>query len=130
PEEAIARAQLADLRNLLAYAQSNVPYYRQLFAKLGFDARDVKRREDLAAFPVLTKDIIRERYEDLIDPAHRGKNIAKGTSGSTGAPLKFEYSRESENWRAATRVRGYGWSGYKPGKPAFFYWAPPPKPPT
>jgi phenylacetate-CoA ligase len=130
PAEAIEKAQLDSLRTLLVHAEANVPYYRETFAKIGFDARGVRSRDDLSALPLLTKDIIRERYDDLIDPAHRGENIRKGTSGSTGAPLKFEYSRESEYWRQATRVRGYAWSGYRAGMPAFFYWAgsqPPPR---
>ena len=130
PADAVEKAQLDALRALLAHAQANVPYYREVFAKLGLDARDIRSRDDLSALPLLTKDIIRERYDDLICPAHRGKNIKKGTSGSTGAPLKFEYSRESEYWRQATRLRGYAWSGYRAGMPAFFYWAgsqPPPR---
>jgi phenylacetate-CoA ligase len=130
PEEAIARTQRDDLVRLLTYAQREVPYYRELFARLRFDPRDVRRREDLRALPPLTKEIIRDRYDDLIAPAHRGNTIGKGTSGSTGAPLKFEYGLESEIWRNATRLRGYSWSGYRPGLPAFFYWAPPPVPPT
>jgi len=59
----------------------------------------------------------------LIDPKHRGKNFKKGTSGSTGKPLKFEFSRESECWRQATKLRGYSWAGYRPGRKTFFYWA-------
>ena len=125
PQAALEKAQLEALRALLAHAQTEIPYYRELFAKLGFDAKDVRRREDLDALPLLTKDIIRERYDDLIDPAARGTLLRKGTSGSTGTPLKFEYSRESEYWRQATRIRGYAWSGYRVGMPAFYYWAGP-----
>jgi phenylacetate-CoA ligase len=66
---------------------------------------------------------VSERYEDLVDPAHRGKNLKKGTSGTTGKPLKFEYSRASECWRQATKLRGYGWAGYRPGRKTFYYWA-------
>src|SRR5207247_3832852 len=62
-------------------------------------------------------------HSDLIDPAHRGKNLKKGTSGSTGTPLKFEYSMTSECWRQAVRFRGYGWAGYRPGLKTFYYWA-------
>ncbi|MGH7271864.1 MAG: phenylacetate--CoA ligase family protein [Polyangiaceae bacterium] len=121
--EAIERYQIGALRSLLVHAGLNIPYWRELFRRLGFDGRDVRRREDLAALPVLTRDIVRERYRDLIDPAHAGQNLKKGTSGSTGSPLKFEYSQESECWRQAIRTRGYSWSGYRPGLPVFYYWA-------
>jgi phenylacetate-CoA ligase len=122
PEER-AVEDLRSLVQLLSYAGRNVPYYRELFRARGFDARGVKSRADLAELPFLTRDIIRERYADLIDPAHRGKNLKKGTSGSTGTPLKFEYSMASECWRQAVKVRGYGWAGYRPGRKTFYYWA-------
>jgi phenylacetate-CoA ligase len=121
--EAVAKIQLDALRRLLSHAGANVPYYRELFAQERFDPRGVDSRADLCALPLLTKDIIRERYADLVDPAHHGKNLKKGTSGSTGTPLKFEYSHESESWRQATRLRGYRWAGLIEGMPTFYYWA-------
>jgi phenylacetate-CoA ligase len=111
------------LAQLLCYAGANVPYYRELFRTCGFDPRGVSSTADLAELPLLTREIVRERYDDLVDPKHRGKNLKKGTSGSTGKPLKFEFSRESECWRQATKLRGYGWAGYRPGQKTFFYWA-------
>ena len=122
-EEKIAEYQAAQLRNLLVHAGEHVPYYRELFRKLGFDPRGVTSRKDVEELPLLTRDIVRERYADLLDPTSVGKNLKKGTSGSTGTPLKFEYSQESECWRQATRIRGYTWGGYQPGCPVFYYWA-------
>jgi phenylacetate-CoA ligase len=121
--EAIERYQVQALRGLLIYAGRNVPYYRELFKRIGFDGRDVRTRADLSELPILTREIVRERYRDLVDPAHARENLKKGTSGSTGTPLKFEYSAESECWRQAIRIRGYSWSGYRPGLPTFYYWA-------
>ncbi len=117
------RDDIAALVQLLSYAGKNVPYYRELFRARRFDPRGVKSRADLAELPLLTREIVRERYEELVDPAHRGENIKKGTSGSTGKPLKFEYSRNSECWRQAVKIRGYRWAGYRPGVKTFFYWA-------
>ncbi|HEY2405461.1 MAG TPA: hypothetical protein VGI10_05650 [Polyangiaceae bacterium] len=111
------------LRKVLCYAGENVPYYRELFRAHAFDPRGLESTADLAALPVLTREIVCERYQDLVDPIHRGKNLKKGTSGSTGKPLKFEYSKESERWRQAVKFRGYGWAGYRPGRKTFFYWA-------
>jgi phenylacetate-CoA ligase len=123
PREEREKRELAELKSLLAHAAEHVPYYRELFAKERFDPRAVKSRTDLEALPLLTRAIIRERYADLVDPAHRGRNLEKGTSGSTGTPLKFEYSMTSECWRQATKFRGYGWAGYRPGLKTFYYWA-------
>jgi phenylacetate-CoA ligase len=123
PREERVQRELTELRHLLAYAGANVPYYRELFRKERFDPRAVSSIGDLEALPLLTRAIVRERYADLVDPAHSGKNLKKGTSGSTGTPLKFEYSMTSECWRQAAKVRGYGWAGYRPGLKTFYYWA-------
>ena len=112
-----------DLRRLLSYAGEHVPYYRELFKKEHFDARGVTSARDMAVLPLLTRQIIRERYADLVDPAHRATNLKKGTSGSTGSPLQFEYSTNSECWRQAVKLRGYSWAGYRPGLKTFYYWA-------
>jgi phenylacetate-CoA ligase len=116
------RLQIASLRRLLAHAGRNVPYWRDLFQRIGFDPRQVASVSDLAALPVLTREIIGERRDDLIDPAHRGKNIVKGTSGTSGVPLRFEHCNHSEAWRQAVRLRGYGWAGYRIGLPTLHYW--------
>jgi phenylacetate-CoA ligase len=123
PLEEVEAYQLNALRALLARAGERIPYWRELFARLRFDPRDVRRREDLAALPILTREIVRERYADLVDPALAPANLRKSTSGSTGVPLSFEYSPESDSWRSAIRIRGYSWSGYRPGLPVFYYWA-------
>ncbi len=121
--EELDRLETQQLIELLSYAGEHVPYYRELFRQYRFHPRELRSRADLAELPVLTREVVRERYDDLVDPAHRGKNLKKGTSGSTGKPLKFEYSHVSECWRQAVKMRGYGWAGYRPGRRVFFYWA-------
>ncbi len=116
------QVQLTLLKTLLDHAGAHVPYYREIFRQSGFDPRGVTSIRDLEVLPLLTRDIVRERYAELCSEAYVGKSIVKGTSGSTGAPLKFEYSHEGECWRQAMRVRGYSWAGYRPGEPVFYYW--------
>lgn len=118
----LAWAQTGELRDLLAYAGTHVPYYRELFARTGFDSRAVRSREDLAALPRLTRDIVRDRYEDLVSPELRGTNVCKQTSGTTGAPLRLAYCNTSEAWRQAVRLRAYAWAGYHPGVRSVHYW--------
>lgn len=36
--------------------------------------------------------------------------------------MKVSYNAESRHWRDATRWRGYGWAGYRPGMKALHYW--------
>jgi phenylacetate-coenzyme A ligase PaaK-like adenylate-forming protein len=118
----LERMQLASLRALLEHAGRHVPYWRELFARLRFDPRDVRRLTDIRALPVLTRETVQDRFDDLRDPTRRRATIRKGTSGTTGVPLRFEYCNESEAWRQATRLRGYGWAGYRLGLPTLHYW--------
>jgi phenylacetate-CoA ligase len=118
----LARLQGEELRNLLVSAGSRVPYYREAFARARFDAREVTSREHLAALPILTRETLRERYDELIDASERDRTIRKQTSGTTGVPLRFEYSNRSETWRQATRLRAYEWAGYRPGLLTLHYW--------
>ena len=127
--EALAKEQVASLRALLEHAQRSTVYYRELFRRIGFDPRDLTSREDLEQLPLLTREIIHERGEDLLDPA-RGRTIRKGTSGTTGRPMKFEYGNDSESWRQALRLRGYGWAGYHQGLRVLHFWAPAPVKPS
>jgi phenylacetate-CoA ligase len=120
--DVVARGQTESLRALLAYAGQNVPYYQRLFAEVGLQPRTVTGPGDLARLPLLTRERIREHYDDLCDPAHRGRTIEKQTSGTTGVPLRFEYSQESEAWRQATRLRAYEWAGYRQGRRTLHYW--------
>jgi phenylacetate-CoA ligase len=114
--------QLVSLRALLEHAGRRVPYWRELFRRIGFDPRSVRSLADVQALPVLTREVVQERFDDLIDPSRRPANIRKGTSGTTGVPLHFEYCNESEAWRQATRLRGYRWAGYRMGLPTLHYW--------
>lgn len=78
------------LRSIIRHAYRHVPYYQELFDKQGIKPGDIQTVNDLPAIPVLTKEIIRERYEDLIaDNVDQFNPYENMTSGSTGAPLKF-----------------------------------------
>ncbi|MEZ5504070.1 MAG: hypothetical protein R3E50_15970 [Halioglobus sp.] len=48
--EALAQRQLADLKTFLSTIGKRVPYYRELFAKLGFDPADLDSKAGLRAY--------------------------------------------------------------------------------
>ena len=103
-------------------AGTNVPYYKKLFAELRFDPRSVVSRNDVARLPLLTRETIRSRHDEFLHPGYRGRSIEKQTSGTSGVPLRFEYSNDSETWRQAMRLRAYEWAGYRQGLPTLHYW--------
>ncbi|MGH9940779.1 MAG: hypothetical protein ACRD9R_00280, partial [Pyrinomonadaceae bacterium] len=82
--------QFRRLSALLAHAEARVPYYRELFRSLGIESRDVRSLEDFARLPILTKDIIRERWRELVREDVPLESLSRHHSGgSTGVPLTF-----------------------------------------
>ena len=117
------RAIQADkLQRLLQHAYQAVPYYRQQWDALGIRPQDIRQASDLAQLPVLTKDLIREHYDQLIAVNHPGQTIKKTTGGSTGQPFRFELDAQSNERRQAVMFRGYGWLGAGLGVKATYLW--------
>ena len=73
--------QAENMSALLRHTVGNVPYYREFSGKLELSPKTVN--DDIKEFPVLTREIILENYDDLIDPGTRGGKRYK-TGGTTG----------------------------------------------
>jgi phenylacetate-CoA ligase len=88
--EMLERYQLERLQKMIHYCYDNVPYYTDLFNRLGLKHNDFQTLQDLRKIPVLDKHIVKANYEKLI-----AKNIPKvfcktaHTSGTTGMPSTF-----------------------------------------
>jgi len=50
---------------MILFAYENVPYYSKLFNQLGIIPSDIQRSEDLQILPILTKEIIKDNWNDL-----------------------------------------------------------------
>jgi len=108
--EAIRDLQWAKLRALLRHAYADVPYYREVFHRLGAAPEDFRRPEDLKGFPTLTKLIVRDRGQDLL--ADRPERLLRRvTSGSTGIPLQTYIDRSCQDWWLAAERRRRRWWG-------------------
>lgn len=122
PEEIRAR-QLHKLRNTIAHCGNHVPYYRRLFEEVGFNPGKLESLEQLSELPVLTRDLIRESHDDLIDERINPSSlISYGTGGSTGSPLQFKISHDFYERRMASQFRGYRWGGWDLGNRTLWFW--------
>jgi len=110
------------LRRLVRHAYRHTDYYRAQWDAAGLGPDDVRDVRDLARLPLLEKPAARSSEQARIAKAPPFASVVKTTSGTTGAPLVVRYNAESRVWRDATRWRGYGWAGYRPGMKAFHYW--------
>jgi phenylacetate-CoA ligase len=139
PDKAIERIRLTRLRNLIAYANRWVPYYRDVFRRIGLEPGDIKSMEDLESIPPLLREEVAGQRHLMVDsrfhlsavkadsskrgPAEpipfalfrRHRLVRNTSSGSTGAPTVFyeDGSRTALNWAHELRLKG--WYGVKPG---------------
>jgi phenylacetate-coenzyme A ligase PaaK-like adenylate-forming protein len=121
--EKVRENQFQQLSALLAHAECHVPYYREMFRSLGIASRDIRNFSDFAQLPILTKDIIRERGQDLVRSDVPLETLEPHFSGgSTGVPLKFYRSRKYMAASDAGSYRNLMQCGWRPGEMIAFFW--------
>lgn len=124
PAERIEALQLERLRALLAAAGTEVPYYRDLFARLRFDPAALRSVADLQALPFLDKATIRAHTEALKRPGATG--LARfNTGGSSGEPLIFFIGKERVSHDVAAKWRATRWWNVDIGDPEIVVWGSP-----
>jgi len=122
--EQIEGERIRRLRAMLASAQAHVPYYRQLFAPIGFEPSAVQSVADLARLPLLTKALIRANVESLkADDAPPLKRY--NTGGSSGEPLVFFMGKDRVSHDVAAKWRATRWWGVDIGDPEIVVWGSP-----
>ncbi|HEY0229966.1 MAG TPA: phenylacetate--CoA ligase family protein [Dokdonella sp.] len=120
--EQVLALQWSKLKRLLEHCYREVPYYRRRWTEVGATPADIRTLDDYARLPILTKKDIRENFDELIAPSWRGRLLYKATGGSTGEPLRFGYTRESNERRTAVMWRGYAWAGARMGRRTLYLW--------
>ena len=108
------------LRKLVRHCYETVPYYTKLFDSLGLKPDDIQTSDDLQKLPVLTKQIIRDNYDDMFSTAVDPKRFKKcSTGGSTGTPLKFCTDADEWSGQKAATLRAWEWYGVELGDRIF-----------
>jgi phenylacetate-CoA ligase len=120
----LAEFQLGELRRLVSHAVRTVPYYRELFARIGARAGDIRTLEDYRAIPLLTKDVVREKLHRLCS-ASTGALLPNATGGSTGKPMRFFQTRSFLDEASAAWFRNFSWTGLPLGCRKFYVWGHP-----
>ena len=106
------------LRKLIKHSIQTVPYYNDLFKRLGLKAEDIQTHNDLKKLPILTKAIKRrEGIAQFTSSAMPKRDmLLSSSSGSTGEPLQFYCkTKKSDSILKAVTIRGWYWMGYKLG---------------
>ena len=115
-KERLKEYQWSQLSRLLDYCYKKVPYYQKVFRELRAIPRDIKTQKDFEKIPFLTKDIVRERLDELLpEGVNRSKLIYFTTGGSTGMPLGLYKERRSNIIEQAFMFAQWSRVCYKPG---------------
>ncbi|WP_371869255.1 phenylacetate--CoA ligase family protein, partial [Duganella margarita] len=120
----IESLQLQRLRALLLHASEHVPYYRQQYARIGFDANRVQHVRDLRLLPILRKSHINDHRDDFrADDAGRLQRFTTG--GSSGEPLIFYLGKRRVSHDVAAKWRATRWWGVDIGDREAVLWGSP-----
>ena len=125
PAAELAALRLRRLRTLLRDAAVHVPYYRDAFARQGFDPAGVDSLADLERLPFLTKPLIRAHTEALMRDGAKDKLQRCNTGGSSGEPLVFWIGKERIGHDVAAKWRATRWWGVDIGDPEIVVWGSP-----
>jgi len=89
-QEEIIKNQIIKIRDLLIYANNNVPYYTEVFKKEHISPEKFNSLNDITFIPFLDKELVRNNVEKLISLKASHKHLRKITSGgTTGMPINF-----------------------------------------
>lgn len=116
-------AQWQTLQSVLQHAYTTTRFYRQRFEEAGLTPAAIRSPLDLRQLPVLTRDDIRSRQEDLCSSAfERAAMIESATGGTTDTPVTLLRSPECMRQRTAVQLRFNAWAGAYAGDKFFWLW--------
>lgn len=117
PTEKIQRIQASKLKLLIRYAYENVPYYHSVFRNLNLHPDDIRSKDDLVKLPILTKDMIRRNFSQLLSRDYQNiPSYEYYSSGSTGEPFRYYLDKSSYSAGWAQTFRCWNWAGFTLGK--------------
>ncbi len=120
----LAVEQARRLQGFLVEIGQRVPYYRDLFGRLGFDPQSVHTRNDLSALPLLGKPDMRANLERLKADGH-GPLTRCNTGGSSGEPLIFYMGKGRKSHDVAAKWRATRWWDVDIGDTELVVWGSP-----
>jgi phenylacetate-CoA ligase len=106
--------QLTLFKKIWKHCILNVPYYKKLNEDIQIDPDDIKSIPDLSSIPILTKDIVRSHFDEMIAsdiPAYRF--IKNSTSGTSGSNFYFYSDSNQHDVKMALEYRRYAWMNVK-----------------
>ncbi len=114
--------QLKQLQKMVSFAYLYSPYYKRKFDALGIQPSAIKRLQDIAKLPVLTKQDVITFNAEIHTRYPFKKQFKANTSGSSGAALNYLREEETDSFNRAVIQRGYSWFGVHPSDRNGYFW--------
>ena len=110
PREELRELQLERMRESLRNAYENVPLYRERFDAAGVTPDDLTSLEDIAKFPFVVKQDMRDNYPFGMF-ARENADVARihASSGTTGKPTVGAYTKKDLDTWSDHVVNGMYW---------------------
>lgn len=114
------------IKKLVSHAYSSTKYYRELMDGCNIRPEDIRNKEDLKSFPLLSKADIRANLQNIRSNDDFSKNLVKVTSGgSTGFQAVIYKSPFFEQFSRAAFLRNNSLIGWNPGDKCVWIWGSP-----
>jgi phenylacetate-CoA ligase len=124
--EQILSYQRDKLVKLLMHASKHVPYYRDVFARMGASPQDLRSEADLQSIPILRKRHISADPKAFLPDNYPAKDLSPdATSGSTGESFYFYVGREVRQATSANVIRMNEWIDIRIGDKVALLWGTP-----
>ena len=121
--EDVAKFQWDRLRRMLVHASTRVPYYREQHRDHGIVVEKIQSPADFSRLPILTKSLLQNRVNDLLDESGaKLRRMKNASGGSTGQPVQFYQDPFYWEYSKAAQWFIEQWWGIRPGDRTASIW--------
>lgn len=120
--------EILEIRNqmlieLIEHSYKNVPHYRNTLEQAEVVINGKVYLENYHRLPLLTKDVLRENFDELKSNDLDNRDwFINSSGGSTGEPVKFIQEKEYKVWGRALKYFFESWMGYEFGMKKVQLW--------
>ena len=116
-KEQILDFQKKSINKLANIAYYETSFYRTLFDNVQVLPREISNPKDLQQLPIVSKDMLRQNYPNLVTRSTGQKTYEASTSGSTGKNFIVREDAFTAGWYRATFMLELEWAGWVIGEP-------------
>lgn len=113
--EALSRVRDRRLRELIGHAWQHSAHYRRAMEAAGVAPEKISTADDLAAMPLLQKQMLRASLRDVVDRrTDLTACVNERTNGTTGEPLVIPSTQEERSFKHGLWFAAYMKCGLRP----------------